>query len=31
LKQLDTFFVFKASYLHKVYEDKLTEVYRGRW
>jgi hypothetical protein len=31
LKQLDQFFIFKASYLDKVYEDKLTEVYRGRW
>jgi len=30
-RQLDSFYVFKARYLDLVYEDGLTEVYRGRW
>jgi hypothetical protein len=30
-KQLAEFYVFKARYLDLVYEDALTEVYRGRW
>jgi len=30
-RQLAAFYVFKARYLDLVYEDALTEVYRGRW
>jgi hypothetical protein len=30
-RQLAEYYVFKAQYLDLVYEDALTEVYRGRW